>query len=499
MDYGLTVAHPRPLVSYGKDYGRVFCFRTSPRKAWRYAEVEYANAGSSYGALALDCDDADAYARGFLRSEIPPPNWRVFRPDTGHSHAVWTLAAPVHKYPKARRGPLDYFAAIAEFYALTLGADPGYNGVLVHNPVSTPYETRWGPESPYPLEQLARVIPFGWRAPDVRQTGVGRNCDLFRAGMAWAGREANARLDVLAALLIVNQRFAHPLPLSEVRTTAREHREVPRAVDGARLARSALAGSASSAGAAFGARCGVSARLRNGNRGKLRTSHGGRGSTDRLKPELHSNPTQISGRKRALTFAGESVALEPTQISGSFRVPSSEFRKAKWPYGNVVIPQGFPSPVGGCCFRPSGRHFHRPGRGSGGGDSLRSRPGQRLRRPPLRSGPPGDLPARYGSEGDYSRPARVRRRRPLKAVSTSRQSHPMKRRHPSNLRPWLLQSHREPRNTTRFPSRPPQHTVVDQEPAGCPGSQARRSALGTQGRLIHKPCIHRPNRRVDGG
>ena len=214
-------AHPRPLVSYGKDYGRVFCFRTSPRKAWRYAEVEYANAGSSYGALALDCDDADAYARGFLGSEIPPPNWRVFRPDTGHSHAVWTLAAPVHKYPKARRGPLDYFAAIAEFYALTLGADASYNGVLVHNPVSSPYETRWGPELPYTLEQLARVIPFGWRAPDVRQTGVGRNCDLFRAGMVWAGREANARLDVLAALLIVNQRFAHPLPLSEVRTTTR--------------------------------------------------------------------------------------------------------------------------------------------------------------------------------------------------------------------------------------------------------------------------------------
>ena len=203
--HGLSVAHPRPLVSYGKDYGRVFCFRTSPRKAWRYAEVEYANAGSSYGALALDCDDA--YARGFLRSEIPPPNWRVFRPDAG------------------------------------------YNGVLVHNPVSTPYETRWGPELPYPLEQLARVIPFGWRAPDVRQTGVGRNCDLFRAGMVWAGREANARLDVLAALLIVNQRFAHPLPLSEVRATAAEHREVPRAVDGARLARAPLAGSASNAGA----------------------------------------------------------------------------------------------------------------------------------------------------------------------------------------------------------------------------------------------------------
>ena len=113
--------------------------------------------------------------------------------------------------------------------------------MLVHNPTATDYETRWGPELPYPLEQLARVIPFGWRAPDVRQTGVGRNCDLFRAGMAWAGREANACLDVLPALLIVNQRFAHPLPLSEVRTTARSIDKYRERWTARRLARSPLA------------------------------------------------------------------------------------------------------------------------------------------------------------------------------------------------------------------------------------------------------------------
>ena len=89
---------------------------------------------------------------GFSARRFPRRTGACSAPDTGHSHAVWTLAAPVHKYPKARRGPLDYFAAIAEFYALTLGADVGYNGVLVHNPVASPYETRWGPESPYLLE-----------------------------------------------------------------------------------------------------------------------------------------------------------------------------------------------------------------------------------------------------------------------------------------------------------------------------------------------------------
>ena len=76
--HGLSVAHPRPLVSYRArttrarvllsqrppDEGVALRFRSSTRTL-----------GSSYGALALDCDDADAYARGFLGSEIPPPNW----------------------------------------------------------------------------------------------------------------------------------------------------------------------------------------------------------------------------------------------------------------------------------------------------------------------------------------------------------------------------------------------------------------------------------------
>ena len=65
------------------------------------------------------------------------------------------------------------------------------------------------------------MVPFNWEPPSVRQTGVGRNVDLFEAGVRWAGKRANAHLPVLPALMIVNQDFAHPLPLSEVRATAR--------------------------------------------------------------------------------------------------------------------------------------------------------------------------------------------------------------------------------------------------------------------------------------
>ena len=143
---------------------------------------------------------------------------------TDHAHVCWTLAYPVHRYPEARIGPLRYLAHIAEYYAHAVGADPSYAGVLAHNPAptrETPYETVWGREEPYTLDQLANVISFGWKPPKIRQTGVGRNVDLFEAGMLWAGRNANAAFQVLPALMVVNQDFTPPLPPSEVEAAAK--------------------------------------------------------------------------------------------------------------------------------------------------------------------------------------------------------------------------------------------------------------------------------------
>ena len=66
--------------------------------------------------------------------DLPPPNWIVRRPANNHAHLTWTLAEPVHRYPAARIDPLRYLAWIAEYYADVVGADPGYAGVLAHNP-----------------------------------------------------------------------------------------------------------------------------------------------------------------------------------------------------------------------------------------------------------------------------------------------------------------------------------------------------------------------------
>ena len=222
--HGLRAAHPRPRVSFGKHPDRPFVsFKVGPAQAWRYPEVQYGDAGSSIAALVLDCDDPRAMGLGL--PDLPPFNWMVERPANRHAHVVWTLDRPVHRYPSARPGPLRRFTHVAEYYASAVSADPGYAGVLAHNPAPRlkggPYRTHWGREAPYNLDQLASVIPFGWEPPKLRRTATGRNCDLFEAGIRWAARPINARLDVLPALMAVNQEFAHPLPLSEVQATAR--------------------------------------------------------------------------------------------------------------------------------------------------------------------------------------------------------------------------------------------------------------------------------------
>ena len=76
----------------------------------------------------------------------------------------------MHRGATAREAPLRLFARISEFYRQALGADPGYNGVLTHNPMRSAHRhgeflTHWGCNRPYSLSELAEPIPRGWRLP----------------------------------------------------------------------------------------------------------------------------------------------------------------------------------------------------------------------------------------------------------------------------------------------------------------------------------------------
>ena len=217
--FGLRDAHSWPLVSRGKLDGQFQAsFRVSPWQAWDYPSLEL-RAANSWPAIILDCDARAGTLRlcdAYLNGRVPWPNWIVTRESSGGSHGVWCLARPVHRGEKARQAPLRALARAAEFMAGQVGADRGYTGVLSHNPMAKGHgaglRTTWGRREPYGLNELAKIIPLGWRRPKIPSTGIGRNCGLFEALMRWAGRQENAQIAALTAAHVANEAYRdHPL------------------------------------------------------------------------------------------------------------------------------------------------------------------------------------------------------------------------------------------------------------------------------------------------
>ena len=228
--YGLRDAHPYPLVSTGKRLAGSFpgSFRVPAAEAWAYRELEL-RAANSYPSLIFDLDGRAATMRLAYLIEnalLPRFNWAVTRPRSGGTHVVWNLARPVHRGATARKHPLSKLARIADYYAVELGADVGYAGVLAHNPMAKAQGrelvTTWGSRrDPYSLGELASVIPKGWRRPPTPRTAIGRNCGLFASCMEWAGSPANVGCDVLTIALTLNLQFEPPLPVDEVEGIAK--------------------------------------------------------------------------------------------------------------------------------------------------------------------------------------------------------------------------------------------------------------------------------------
>ena len=224
--HGLRDAHTHPQVARRKGAS----FRVPASQAWGYPSLEL-RAGNSWPLMGFDCDvpekvlDALVSNHWGARSDscpaLPEPNMIVQRRCNSHSHVSYFLAKPVHRGPTAREAPLRLFARISEFYRQALGADPGYNGVLTHNPMRSAHRhgeflTHWGCNRPYSLSELAEPIPRGWRLPLKPTTEAGRNCALFVALMKWAGSPANIGREVLAVGRATNDGLDVPLGDSEV-------------------------------------------------------------------------------------------------------------------------------------------------------------------------------------------------------------------------------------------------------------------------------------------
>lgn len=182
--------------------------------------------------LVFDIDKPMA-ALAWETANLAPPNWIAVNPANTHAHLGYLLEVPVITAPEARDKPLRYAAAIETAFRIALGADPGYSGFIAKNPLSPMWKTWFLHTESYSLDYLAEWVTLHRPpSPTLTRSGLWRNVQLFDAIRQWSYRmvlvyqHAKACQEewfraVLREAEIFNQGFTPPLPLPEVKATAK--------------------------------------------------------------------------------------------------------------------------------------------------------------------------------------------------------------------------------------------------------------------------------------
>jgi hypothetical protein len=179
--------------------------------------------------LIFDIDRRGA-AWAWEHANLPPPTITVINPKNGHAHLFYGLNTPVVTSPAGRTAPIRYAAAIQSAFALALGADLAYSGLMAKNPLHDDWRTIWVPVL-YDLGELAEYIDLPKNTPPRATSGLGRNLALFDAVRQWAYKwvldfqakqvDSLAWRDAVVRQAEQMNTFPTPLPYSEVRAIGR--------------------------------------------------------------------------------------------------------------------------------------------------------------------------------------------------------------------------------------------------------------------------------------
>ena len=232
---GLRDVHSYPLAKWHKtEATRIGGRRVSPDVAWQYPLIQI-QPENSVALIVLDLDGPTkfTFADASFSELIPPANQVIERIKSRNLHALFYLRKPVHANPGSVWRPIRAVSWVAEYFAHVTGADSGYNGILIRNPIEDahrdpraldgPCRTHNGPTRPYDLTELLRYVPKGWHPPKVKRTGLGRHVDLMENGGRWYGKPSNwyaTRGELERELHRINETFSCPLPSSEVKRAA---------------------------------------------------------------------------------------------------------------------------------------------------------------------------------------------------------------------------------------------------------------------------------------
>lgn len=179
--------------------------------------------------MVFDIDRPQA-AVAWKDAMMPEPNWVSQNPKNAHAHLGYALSVPVSRSINSRQSPQVFMASVEHAMSTALGADPAYGHRLTKNPLHPTHRTFYGRRDAYDLEELRSYLPV--KLPLIRHrgeaVGEGRNVLLFTDLRHWAYR-ARFQYSNFEAWLsgclekagFMNGQFQAPLPLSEVRATAR--------------------------------------------------------------------------------------------------------------------------------------------------------------------------------------------------------------------------------------------------------------------------------------
>ena len=181
--------------------------------------------------LIFDVDSPDA-ALGWYDVGAPAPNIVATNRENGHAHLIYGLEVSIRTAPDGRSAPLRYAAAIENALREKLGADISYAGLICKNPLHPHWQVSTWEQNLYDLDWLADYLDLSayggrQRLPDY---GLGRNCNLFDYLSKWAYKairqgwpsyEQWFEACFTRAQGYNVRSFKEPLPLSEVKATAK--------------------------------------------------------------------------------------------------------------------------------------------------------------------------------------------------------------------------------------------------------------------------------------
>lgn len=163
---------------------------------------------------------------------LPAPTIFIQNPKNRHAHALYALETAVHLNSGSSYKAMRFAAAVDVSLSNAMNADAGYAGLICKNPLHEAWRTYAIGDS-YDLHELAEYVDLSaWNNPrkHLPEVGLGRNCTLFDKTRVWAykairanyGISYNAWLDeVFTQALCYNTGFDAPLPISEIKATAK--------------------------------------------------------------------------------------------------------------------------------------------------------------------------------------------------------------------------------------------------------------------------------------